>query len=222
MGLEGHNFLRRDGSKSLTGNMAVDASVTIDGVDVGAHAADKAAHTKDIFEVLRAGHYYHSGLGSATAANHAKDILFVFPLHVARDITIDRIAIDVTVAAAGKSARLGIYNAGTNLYPSNLVIDAGAVSVNAVGVIAATISQALVKGNYWLAYLGEDATQLECSSYNGQVTPPLGLLATDFAINLARIYKSQAYGALPDPFPAGASEDGGHAMRIAVRVLSLD
>jgi len=40
MGREGHNFLRRDGSKSLTGNLAVDSGKTIDGVDIGAHAVD--------------------------------------------------------------------------------------------------------------------------------------------------------------------------------------
>lgn len=37
-------FLLRDGSRSLTGNMAVDAGVTIDGVDISAHAADPNAH----------------------------------------------------------------------------------------------------------------------------------------------------------------------------------
>jgi hypothetical protein len=37
-------FLLRDGTRSLTGNMAVDAGVTIDGVDISAHAADPNAH----------------------------------------------------------------------------------------------------------------------------------------------------------------------------------
>ncbi len=37
-------YLRTDGTRTLTGNMAVDAAVTIDGVDISAHAADINAH----------------------------------------------------------------------------------------------------------------------------------------------------------------------------------
>ena len=37
-------YLRTDGTRTLTGNMAVAASVTIDGVDISAHAADANAH----------------------------------------------------------------------------------------------------------------------------------------------------------------------------------
>lgn len=37
-------YLRTDGTRTLTGNMAVAAAVTIDGVDISAHAADANAH----------------------------------------------------------------------------------------------------------------------------------------------------------------------------------
>lgn len=37
-------YLRTDGARTLTGNMAVAASVTIDGVDISAHAANVNAH----------------------------------------------------------------------------------------------------------------------------------------------------------------------------------
>lgn len=37
-------FLLRDGTRSVTGNLAVDAGITIDGVDISAHAADPDAH----------------------------------------------------------------------------------------------------------------------------------------------------------------------------------
>jgi len=37
-------YLRTDGARTLTGNLAVDASVTIDGVDISAHAANANAH----------------------------------------------------------------------------------------------------------------------------------------------------------------------------------
>jgi hypothetical protein len=42
--LQGPQFLKLDGSRALTGNLAVSAGVTIDGVDIGAHAADVNAH----------------------------------------------------------------------------------------------------------------------------------------------------------------------------------
>ena len=42
--LQGPQFLKLDGSRALTGNLAVSAGVTIDGVDIGAHAADANAH----------------------------------------------------------------------------------------------------------------------------------------------------------------------------------
>lgn len=37
-------FVLRDGSRSLQGNLAVETGVTIDGVDISAHAADASAH----------------------------------------------------------------------------------------------------------------------------------------------------------------------------------
>jgi len=37
-------FLKTDGTRALTGNLAVNAGVTIDGVDISAHAADANAH----------------------------------------------------------------------------------------------------------------------------------------------------------------------------------
>lgn len=37
-------FLLRDGSRSLTGNLLVDAGITIDGVDISAHASNPDAH----------------------------------------------------------------------------------------------------------------------------------------------------------------------------------
>lgn len=38
------NYLRTDGSLPLTGNLAVNAGVTIDGIDISAHAANPSAH----------------------------------------------------------------------------------------------------------------------------------------------------------------------------------
>ena len=105
------------------------------------HAADLDAHTKNVLEIVRTGEYYLSpshGYGTLTMVANR---LYARPLVVVRDITIDRLAIEVTSAgAAGTKARLGIYNVGTNLYPGTLILDAGEVAVDATGIKAATIS----------------------------------------------------------------------------------
>ncbi|GAI01197.1 unnamed protein product, partial [marine sediment metagenome] len=56
-------------------------------------------------------------------------VLRALPLVVPRDITVDRIAVDIEVAGeAGSKARLGIYRNGANLYPGTLVVDAGEIA----------------------------------------------------------------------------------------------
>lgn len=42
--IQAPQFLKVDGSRALTGNLAVDAGITIDGVDLSAHVADANAH----------------------------------------------------------------------------------------------------------------------------------------------------------------------------------
>ena len=41
---EAASYLKRDGSRSLSGNLPVDAGVTVDGVDISVHAANVNAH----------------------------------------------------------------------------------------------------------------------------------------------------------------------------------
>ena len=53
------DLLLRDGTQSLTGNLSVDPGVTIDGVDISAHAADATIH----FTVASIDHGSIAGLG---------------------------------------------------------------------------------------------------------------------------------------------------------------
>ena len=55
-------FLLRSGARSLTGDLAVDAGVTIDGVDIGAHAVDPNAHHAKLHAITDAAN--HSVTGS--------------------------------------------------------------------------------------------------------------------------------------------------------------
>ncbi len=82
----------------------------------------------------------------------AQDFILYTPFPVVTPITIDRMAIEVTsAAAAGKVARVAIYNCGTDLQPTTLVIDSGDLAVDSTGVKTATVNVSLPAGRYLFA-----------------------------------------------------------------------
>lgn len=128
----------------------------------------------------------------------------------------DRIGINVTFAGgAGAAARLGIYRVDPDTYyPTGLVLDAGAVDCTILGLREITINQILERGWWLLTTLNNDITI--SMSYNQQGISPLGGVGP---INLVNYGWSvaQAYGALPNPFPAGGIYHGAkfEALRVA-------
>jgi len=189
---------------------------------LAAHEADLDAHTKNPLEVVTIGEYFSGGCQvSSTARDALANYMYAMPFIVPRNITIDRIAIQVTTAAAAKSARLGIYNDGTNLYPGTLKDDIGLVSVNATGVIAASKDVVLTKGFYWTVALFEANTSIRGSA---SILTQLGWVATDFLYYNRGWVVAQTYGALPDPFTAGGviSSGASGVGFILCRVKSLD
>ena len=209
---------------ALTGDVTVAALKTIDGVDISVHAADLAAHTQDWMQLLRTGEYFYPFplyVSSTAALNF--DQLIAIPFHVARALTIDRLAIQITAAAvtAGKKGRLGIYNNGTNLYPGTLVVDGGEVAIDAIAIVAATISQALTKGLYWLVVFISQACTVV--TYR-PAYPVMGQTATDFALSSAygRWEASLTYAAMPTTFTAGGTKYTANNPAILPRLLSLD
>lgn len=186
------------------------------------HEADLDAHTKNLLELLRTGEYHspcfaYGGAGADLIVHQ----LYAIPFLVARAMTIDRIAIQVTTEDAGKNMRVGLYNNGTNLYPGTLVVDGGEVSVNATGLVAATIDESLTKGLYWLAVVDESNAKLEKGDI---IIPILGFLSTDLGSINHCWAAPHAYGALPDPYPTGGSfmTTTVRVPLIAARIASLD
>lgn len=175
--------------------------------------------------------WYAGGAGSEYAMETGAygptvDVLYSVPFFAPRGGTLDRIAIYVGTAAAQKLARLGIYNSttqGTNLYPSSLLLDAGAVSVNAVGLASIVIAQALTPNTlYWLSMVHNDNTGAlriyalcALSSTYGFQIPCLGLSGANTTQDYLSV--AQAYGALPNPHPAAATLANGWFPSIAVR-----
>jgi hypothetical protein len=76
-------------------------------------------------------------------------MLNLFP--VRRRMSVDRISINVTVAASsGTNCRLGVYDI-QNSRPANLIVDAGEVNVSTTGIKEIAISLTLDPGLYALA-----------------------------------------------------------------------
>jgi len=83
--------------------------------------------------------------------------LFV-PFIVATSKTWDRIGCDVAVVAAATGVvRLGIFANNANGQPGTLILDAGTIDATGTGGKAATISQLLAPGLYWLCAVGQVA-----------------------------------------------------------------
>ncbi len=171
---------------------------------------------------LQTGTYYpfRSIRGAANTVMSA-NTLYGVPLLIPRNLTVDRIAIDIQSAGAGGThARLGIYYNGTNMYPGALLLDAGTVVSDATGVHYITISQALPAGLYWGAIVSDGAPTVR--AFNWAEPAPLGLVATDFSNNNAMWSVAFNYAVLPATFTAAGSAANNTAFNIALRILSLD
>jgi len=120
----------------------------------------------------------------------------------ARSLTVDRIAVEIKTAAVDKSARLGIYRNGTNMYPGALVLDCGTINCGTTGVKEIVIDQQLSKGLYWLVIVSDGAPQIEQALV---VSKFLGIIGNNYSSYYVGWDVSQAYGALPDPFTIGGS-----------------
>lgn len=169
-----------------------------------AHQAELDAHTRNIYAVLRTGQYFvpFPVRGTALVYTLSANSLQALPFPVPRDLTIDRLAVQVRTADPGKKVRIGIYNNGTNLYPGSLLLDAGEVDAGTLDVKTIIIDQALTKGLYWFTLVSDGEPKLRVLS---RMFSPIGLDPTDFGKVYDRWYKTVTYGALPDPFPS----DGG-------------
>jgi len=148
------------------------------------------------------------------------NVLYAMPFLAARNLTVDRIALDVnTGGAGGTKARIGIYNDGADLYPGTLLLDAGEVAVDGIGVQAIVISQALTKGLYWLVAV-TDGTPIVSAFYGSPTL--LGVNSVDFLSPGCGWSKAFSYGALPTPFTAGGSILRDKTPCPQLRILSLD
>jgi hypothetical protein len=106
------------------------------------------------------------GLATSTTLAHATNTYFFIPFVVSRQITLDRIGINVTTTGGTNSLlRLGIYDS-TNLIPNSLVLDAGTIdSASSTGMKSININQSLSPGLYYLTSVSTGATTVSVTAF---------------------------------------------------------
>jgi len=157
----------------------------------------------EIFAYRYPGYYYTTAILGATATMAlTANTIYAFPFLVVRKSRWDRMNIVVTTAASGTKVRIGIYT-DRDLYPHQLIVDAGEVLTDSTGSKDALIDVVLEPGLYWLVMLSNGAPTL------GGIAP-----GNTFAIlgqsNVNTLGNNSwrgsfTYGVLPQTFPSGAS-----------------
>lgn len=121
---QGPNFLLSDGTRDLTGNLAVTAGITIDGVDLSAHVADPDAH----HDTATAGNTAISLTGQAisVALNGTSGLSISSGLRVGAgdgiDVLTATVAVDVTDII---NTSYGLYEPTANDIGINIVGNTG-------------------------------------------------------------------------------------------------
>ncbi len=167
------------------------------------------------------GRYYTGTFGvPGTASIFGNGQFRVSPFTVREQITIDRIAAEVTTAgSSGALVRLGIYSSDGGGYPSTLVVDAGTIDATIVGPQEIAINEVLTPGLYWLgAAVQGNPTTVPALRSNASGGQTVGATSLSAAISSACVgYSNTFTGALADQFASG-SNAGGAAPRIAIRI----
>lgn len=132
--------------------------------------------------------------------SNVSNALVAVPLAYPTGISWNRIGVEVTAAAAGGSARLGIYS-NDNARPGKLLLDAGFVTIDTVGKKEIVINFQNPADWFWLVVV----TSQSCSflSATGDLDGAL-LGLTDPSASTGTIGGSvgaMPYGVLPQEFP---------------------
>lgn len=132
--------------------------------------------------------------GSGSTQALAANTIYYVPIRVRDTATVVRLGLKVTTAAAGKSARLGLYNSA-NQVPTSLILDAGTVSVAATGVVEITLSHAIAPGVYWLAVVSDGTPTVMASPLTVEGMSMIGTDTAGGTENL--VLQAFTFGALP-------------------------
>lgn len=156
---------------------------------------------------------------TSTTMIPVRDTLYAYPFIVPVSQSFDRMIIEVTTARTNGEARIGIYEDDGSIYPGDLVVASAAIDCTANGFKPQVIAETLTAGLYWLVinHDGDSAVGFRAIDYDH--TSPIGyysILGHDednFLTNPDIFWQvAEVYGALPDPFPGGASRTNNNNM----------
>lgn len=135
--------------------------------------------------------------------------LKAFPLTFPIKTNLSALIAEVTTLAAGGVYRIGVYNnvaAPGTWYPNALVFDSGELTSDTVAVDSVACALTILGGRrYHLAILPGVLAATFRSAGGAGCPAFLGNQPTGPANRRLGLTVAQAYGALPDPFPAGAT-----------------
>ena len=165
------------------------------GLDINSHRKIGTTHYEAWYTYPRTG----DNLGAGSVA---KDRLFAFPFVCPKQITIDRIGVNVTTGSAG-NLRLGIYN-DAGIYPGTLLLDSGNIdSAAPAGARSAVINQVLQANSlYWFAFVCSALIQCYCTAIGTCLHG--SIMGSDPALPATPrlgIYTAYPFDALPATFP---------------------
>jgi len=179
----------------------VTTDITIDDIPVAV-----AVTSKDVsaFRIIGGDYYYTSGMNTKNSADVialSANFLYTTPFFVGSVSTFDRIAAWITIAAAGSSMHLGIYDSNANNLPGSLVLDAGTVNTSTTLFKEINIDQELAAGLYWTCLLASANITIKGLIQYGS-DGMIGFSSTNFDLVPGYFTASQAFGALPATFPS--------------------
>lgn len=155
--------------------------------------------------------------GAASALNPGTGTIFLSPFFVPRPVAIDELSFEVTTAIAAGTARVGIYAAASGT-PGALLIDSGALSCAATGMVSASVAITLRAGWYFSAFAKSSHMTFfrGVASANGISTwlpQPAGQLLVPTGLEAL-----VTYGAFPNPIVAAVRAGSGSPALVAMRV----
>ena len=157
--------------------------------------------------LTKKGNYYRAGNTTGASSNYTFNInhMYTQVMCFPEDITIDQLAIHVSMAAAGGVARMGLYADDGTLHPGQLIYDSGEINTTTTGPKTAAPPSPIVIAKdtpFWTCLLcGVAAPKVKSSD-----VACLSALGVDnIAVSWSRsgFYAWRVYGALPAIHPAG-------------------
>lgn len=138
--------------------------------------------------------------GSLNTLSINSNTLCVWPILLDDLVRVNKLFLDVSTAAAGKVARIGLYNSAADGSPAGLLADSGSLSVASAVMVSASISELRLRpGLYWGAFVSDGAPSIRSISMFRSIPCYGGNSGTARYMN-TRATKAFTYGALPDPF----------------------